>query len=398
MKNSKVKELYADYVLGNYTPENICLVKGKGSWVWDIEGTKYLDFFPGWAVSGLGHCHPMVMSALRAQAGRIIHVPNNFMNKAQAELARTISEHAFPAKSFFCNSGAEAVEAAIKFARRWGNAQGKYEIITMKHSFHGRTLAAVTATGQEKYHKGFEPLPEGFKYATFNDFASLEALVTDKTAAIMFELVQGEGGVNIATQEYVEKVRALCDERGVLLIFDEVQTGMGRTGKLFAFQHYGIEPDLMTLAKSLGGGVPIGALVVNNKHENVLVPGTHASTFGGNPLVARAALAVFKAIKKEKILAHVEKMSAYLKEKLDALKVKHAVIKEVRVIGVMVGIQLSCENGRPYVEAALARRLLINCTQGNVLRIIPAMTVTKKEIDTALALLGEIFTVTEGTV
>lgn len=390
MNTGEIKKLYKQYVLETYARESICIVKGKGSRVWDIEGNEYLDFFPGWAVSGLGHCHPKVMSAIRHQAGSIIHIPNNFLNLTQAKLAQEISANSFPAKTFFCNSGAEAIEAAIKFARKYGNQHGKHEIITMKHSFHGRTLAAITATGQEKYHKGFEPLPAGFLYADFNDIASLEKMITKKTAAIMLEPVQGEGGVHIAGQEYLKKIRQICSERDILMILDEVQTGMGRTGAMFAFQHYGIEPDLMTLAKSLGGGVPIGALVVNNKIENVLVPGTHASTFGGNPLVTRAALAVFKTIKKQKLLKHVQEMGDYLLGRLNELKNKFPVIREVRALGVMVGIELTCE-GRPYVEAAIKRHLLINCTQGNVLRIIPAMTVTKKEIDTALGILNDIF-------
>ncbi|MBN1494034.1 MAG: aspartate aminotransferase family protein [Candidatus Omnitrophica bacterium] len=390
MNTQDVKELYKNYVLGNYAPENMCIVKGKGSRVWDIEGNEYLDFFPGWAVCGLGHCHPAVVSALRYQAGRLIHLPNNYHNLTQAMLAKEISENSFPAKVFFCNSGAEAIEAAIKFARRYGSEKKKFEIITTMNSFHGRTLAAATATGQPKYQKGFEPLPAGFKYAKFNDLDSLKALISDQTIAILFEPVQGEGGINIASKEYMQKVRKLCDEKGLLLILDEVQTGMGRTGKMFAYQHYGIEPDLMTLAKSLGGGVPIGALVVNNKIENVLVPGTHASTFGGNPLVTRAALSVFKTIKKQKLLKHVEEMSAYIAEKLKGLKEQYAVIKEIRICGLMVGIELTCE-GRPYVERCIAKRLLINCTQGSVLRIIPAMVVTKKEIDKAFAILSEVF-------
>jgi predicted acetylornithine/succinylornithine family transaminase len=390
MKTAEVKQLYKDYVLGNYAPESLCIVRGKGSRVWDIEGNEYLDFFPGWAVCALGHCHPDVVSALRYQAGQLIHLPNNYMNLRQAQLAKVVSENSFPAKVFFCNSGAEANEAAIKFARRHGNPQGKYEIISMLNSFHGRTLATATATGQTKYQQGFEPLPIGFKYATFNDLNSLKAAISEKTIGVLLEPVQGEGGVNIATKAYMQGVRKLCDEKGLLLILDEVQTGIGRTGKMFAYQHYGIEPDLMTLAKSLGGGAPIGALVVNNRLENVLVPGTHASTFGGNPLVTRAALSVFKTIKKKQLLKHVDEMSAYIAQKLEVFKQKYPVIKELRICGLMIGVELKCE-GRKYIERCIAKRLLINCTHGNVLRIIPAMIVTKKEIDKALGILDEVF-------
>jgi len=390
MNTENVISLYDDYVLGTYAPEEICLVKGKGSWVWDIEGKKYLDFFSGWAVSGLGYCHPKVMSALRHQAGKLIHVPNNFLNMTQARLAKEISDNSFPARTFFCNSGAESIEAAIKFARKHGKPKGKYEIISMRNSFHGRTLAAITATGQEKYHAGFDPLPQGFKYATFNDLENLEEMITPQTAAILFEPVQGEGGINITSDYYMKGVRKLCDDNDILLILDEVQTGMGRTGKMFAYQHYGIEPDLMTLAKSLGGGAPIGALVVNKKITNVLIPGSHASTFGGNPLVSRAALAVFKAIKKEKLLKNVAQKSEFLVKHLQEFKAEFSVIKEVRSLGLMIGIELAC-SGRPYLDKAIDKGLLINCTQGNILRIIPAMTVSQKECELAISLLRSLF-------
>lgn len=390
MNTSDIKKLYDQYLLGNYAPADLCLVKGKGSWVWDVHGKRYLDFFPGWAVSGLGHCHPKVVDAIRDQARKIIHIPNNFLNLKQAKLAEVISEASFPSKLFFCNSGAEAVEAAIKFARKWGNPQGKHEIITMKRSFHGRTYGAMTATGQKKFHDGFEPLPKGFKYAEFNDYASLEKLVSAKTAAIMLEPVQGEGGVRIAGKPYLKKIRQLCNKKKILLILDEVQTGMGRTGKMFAYEHYGILPDLMTLAKSLGGGVPIGALVVHNKIKNVLVPGTHASTFGGNPLVCAAALAVFKVIRKEKMAKRAAEMGEYFVAGLEKLKESYPVIRELRALGLMIGLELDCE-GAVYVSKAREKGLLINCTQGNVLRIIPAMTTTKKEIDFSLGILNQVF-------
>lgn len=388
MKTGDVKKLYEDFVLPTYTVLPICLVRGKGSYVWDLEGKQYLDFFPGWAVSGLGHCHPSVVSAVKSQSTKMLHISNNFLNLKQAHLAKTIAEHSFPSRSFFCNSGAEAIEAAVKFARRYGKDRGRYEIVTMKRSFHGRTLAALTATGQVKYHDGFDPMPEGFQYAEFNNIEALEQVISKKTAAIIIEPVQGEGGVNVATKEYMRYVRHFCDKNDVLLIFDEVQTGMGRTGTMFAYQQYGIEPDLMTLAKSLGGGVPIGALVVHDRLKNALVAGTHASTFGGNPLVAAAALAVFKTIKKERLLDNVQVMGTYLRERLLQLKEKHSFIKEVRGLGVMLGVECT-KDASPIVAAALKKGLYINCTQTNVLRIVPAINVTKGLIRKAMDILDE---------
>lgn len=387
MKTIDVQNLYKEYVLPTYKYLPVVLVKGKGSRVWDIEGNEYLDFFPGWAVSGLGHCHPMVVSAIKEQIKKIIHISNNYLNLRQAQLAREISQNSFPARVFFSNSGAEANEGAIKFARKYGSESGRYEIITMEGSFHGRTLAAITATAQPKYQKGFEPLPGGFKYVPFNDLEALKRAVSDKTIAILLEPVQGEGGINVARPDFLKGVRALCDEKDLLLILDEVQSGIGRTGKMFAYQHYGIEPDLMTLAKSLGGGVPIAALVINNKiKREVLTAGTHASTYGGNPLVAAAGLAVFKAIREERLLQKAVSMGEYLVSRLKELKEKFQFIKEIRGLGLMIGVQLSIP-GTGIVDEARANGLLINCTQDTVLRIMPAMTVTRKEIDKAVKIL-----------
>ena len=391
MNTKDIEALYQKYVLPTYSRTSVCLVKGKGSKVWDLEGKEYLDFFPGWAVSGLGHCHPAVVHALKHQAPKLLHVPNSFYSVKQAQLAQKIVERSFPGRVFFCNSGAEAMETAIKFVRKFGTGSGRYEMITMEGSFHGRTLAALTATGQEKYHKGFEPLPEGFKRVPFNDFEALRRSIGPKTIAVALELIQGEGGIRVADPEYVRKVRALADEKKLLLIFDEVQTGVGRTGKWFAYQHYGVEPDLMALAKSLGGGVPIGALVVNNKiKEEVLVAGTHASTYGGNPLVTAAGLAVFKAIEKERLLKNAEEMGSYLRSKLLAFKEKYPFIKEVRGIGLMLGLELD-RPGAEMVKRARENGLLINCTQETVLRIMPAMTVTKRLIDQAVRILDRVF-------
>ncbi|MCM8813283.1 MAG: aspartate aminotransferase family protein [Candidatus Omnitrophica bacterium] len=376
-----------EYVMQNYTRKDVVIVKGRGSWVWDANKKMYLDFFPGWAVSGIGHCHPRVVKAISEQAKKILHVPNNYYNELQGQLAMKISLNSFGGRVFFCNSGAEANEGAIKLVRAFGNPD-RNEIITMEGSFHGRTLACTAATGQQKYQKGFEPLPPGFTHVPFNDKEALKQAVSDRTVAVMLELIQGEGGVRIATPEYVRYVRELCYERNMLMIVDEVQTGMGRTGKYFAYQNYGIEPDVMTLAKSLGGGVPIGALVMQNKVSGILGPGMHASTFGGNPLACAAGLAVFEAIERERLLANVETMGAYLMERLQDLKKEFPVIREVRGRGLMFGLDLITNAPKAY-EFCLSNGLLINCTQGNVLRIMPALNVAKQEINQALPVLRE---------
>ena len=391
MNTKELESLYSEFILPTVSRVPLCLVKGKGSRVWDLDGKEYVDFFPGWGVSGLGHCHPAVAHAIKHQLRKIVHISNNYLNLKQAELAREISRHGFPARVFFSNSGAEAVEGAIKFVRRWGQDAGRHEIITVKRSFHGRTYAALSATGQDKVHHGFEPLLPGFVYGEFNDFGSIKQLVNSKTAAILLEPVQGEGGIHVADREFIKNLRFLCDAEDILLIFDEVQTGMGRTGKIFAYQHYEVEPDLMTLAKSLGNGVPIGALVVHRKiKKEVLTPGTHASTYGGNPLVCAAALAVFKTIQKEGLLKNVERQGTYLRERLLELKSKYPVIREVRGLGLMLGVELD-RPGAPYVDRAREKGLLINCTQEKVLRIMPAITISKKWLDQGLVLLEEVF-------
>ena len=391
MNTQEIIAQYDRYVIGTYTRIPTVIVKGKGLKVWDIENNEYLDFFPGWAVSGLGHCHPKVVNAVRNYLKKIIHVPNNYYNILQGKLAQKIIENSFEGKVFFCNSGAEANEGAIKLVRAYGNPKGRNEIITMNNSFHGRTLTTITATGQPKYHKGFEPLPEGFKYVPFNDVKALENAITDKTIAIMMEPIQGEGGINVASDSYVKKIREICDKKDIVLIFDEVQTGMGRTGRMFCFEHYGIEPDVMTLAKSLGGGLPIGATVASKKFADVLKPGMHASTFGGSPVVCSAALAVFEAIKEEKLLANTQKMGEYLLEKLSELKKKKTAIKEIRGKGLMIGAELTIE-GKGIVEACFREKLLINCAHVNVLRLMPGMIVTRKQIDKAIGILDKVMT------
>lgn len=371
-------------------------VKAKGMRLTDINGKEFLDFFPGWGVSNVGHCHPKVMAAVRDQIGKLIHIPNNFYIPNQAKLAKEIVRHAMKgSKVFFCNSGAEANEAAYKLARAYGNASNRYEIITMNNSFHGRTMGAMTATGQPKYKEGFGPLPVGFKSVAFNDIQAVKNALTDKTIAIVLEPVQGEGGVHVATSEYITQLRALCDEKDILLIFDEVQTGMGRTGEMFAYKHYGIEPDIMILAKALGGGLPIGAIVAQAKYADVFKPGMHASTFGGSPLVCKAALGVFKAITSDKMLVNARKMSKYILAELAQLKAKHSCIKEIRGLGLMIGIELNIE-GKKIFDACFNKGLIINCTQGNVLRFMPALNVTKKQADKAIYILDKALTEVTG--
>jgi acetylornithine/N-succinyldiaminopimelate aminotransferase len=384
MKLQNIKNLYSDYVLSTYTRQELCIVKGDGVWVEDSEGKKYLDFFPGWAVSGIGHCHPRVVKKVREQAGKILHVSNNFYNEVQPVLAKKIIEHSFSGKVFFSNSGAEANEGAIKLARKYGSKTGRFEIIAMEKSFHGRTLATLTATGQEKVKKGFAPLPEGFKHVPFNDLEAAKKAVTEKTVAIIIEPIQGEGGINVAGQEYMKSLRKLCDEKDMLLIVDEVQTGMGRTGEMFAYKLFNIEPDIMTLAKSLGGGLPIGALVVAEKHKDVLGPGEHASTFGGSPIVSAASLAVFETIEEDNLLDNTIKMGKYLTEKILDIKKENPVIEEVKGKGLMLGVKLSKEDASKIADECIKEGLLINSTQGNILRIMPPINVTKEEIDLAI--------------
>src|SRR3989344_424797 len=387
MNAKKIVALYDSYVMPTYAKYPLVLSRGSGSYVWDERGKKYLDFFPGWAVSGLGHSHPRVVGALNRQARILIHVANNYYHECQALLAQMIVKHSFPGKVFFCNSGAEANEGAIKLARKFGNPR-RNEIITMQNSFHGRTIAAVTATGQKKFQKGFDPLPRGFHTVPFNDMPALKRAVSKKTIAIMLEPIQGEGGVLVAERAYLKSGRKLWDEKKILLIFDEVQTGMGRTGEMFCFKNLGVVPDILTLAKALGSGFPIGAFVARKRIADTLQPGTHGTTFGGSPLACAAGLATFDAIKKEHLLQNARRMGAHLFKKLQELKEKHPVIREVRGIGLMAGLELVHE-GKNVYNACLKRGLLINCTQGNVLRIMPPLVVSKQQIDRAISILDE---------
>jgi len=393
MKAQEIFDSYKDYIMPTYTKVPLVFVKGKGSRLWDIHNKIYLDFFPGWGVGNLGHCHPKVMQAVRDQISKLIFIANNYYHLPQAKLAKEIAYQSYPAKVFFCNSGAEANEAAIKFSRKFG--KGRYEIITFENSFHGRTLATIAATGQKKYQQGFEPLPEGFKIVRFNAIDAIKNAITEKTVAIMLELIQGEGGINVANKDFVLSLRKICDDKNLLLIVDEVQTGIGRTGKLFCYQHYGITPDIMTLAKALGGGLPIGVMVVKKEIADTLTPGTHASTFGGGPVICKAALAVLRAIQKERLLSNAKEMGEYLFLKLNELKKKYALIKEVRGLGLMAGVELNSE-GKIIVEKCIEKSLLINCTHERVLRLMPALNITKKEIDKALSILDAVLQGAEG--
>jgi len=389
MKAREVFQVYRDCIMPTYNKLPLVFVKGKGSRLWDVQGKAYLDFFPGWGACNLGHCHPKVMQAVRDQVGKLIFIPNNYYHLPQAKLAKELIYWSFPGKVFFCNSGAEANEAAIKLARKFGaadNAIPRYEIITFENAFHGRTLATLAAGGQKKYQNGFEPIPDGFKNIEFNDLAAVESALTPKTVAIMLELAQGEGGINIASREFVGGLRKICDANKLLLIVDEVQTGIGRTGKLFGYQHYGVTPDILTLAKSLGGGLPIGVMIAKKNISDIIPAGMHASTFGGGPVISKAALAVLRAIQKEKLLNNAQKMGAYLFEQLNNLKGKCALIKEVRGIGLMAGVELNIE-GKPIVQRCLDEGLLINCTHDKVLRLMPALNVNKKEINKAMSIL-----------
>ncbi len=365
---------------------------GEGCWLTDVDGNKYLDFLAGVAVNNLGHCHPKIVATLQEQAAKLIHCSNYYHIPSQIELAELICEHSFGDQVFFCNSGAEANEAAIKLARKYSTdtySKDRYEIITAKVSFHGRTLCTLSATGQEKIQLGFAPLIQGFKYVPFGDIDALKHSIGPQTCAIMLEPIQGEGGINVPPTGYLKAVRELCDANNLLLIFDEIQVGLGRTGSLFAYQQEDIEPDIMTLAKALAGGPPIGAMVSRHPYIDALGPGTHGSTFGGNPLVTAAAVTAMKVVLEDGVLANCQAMGDYLCQQLEKLKAKYSFIKTIRGRGLIIGMELSIDGGN-IVTNALTRGLLINCTMGNVLRFVPPLIVTRKEIDQMIGILDGI--------
>ena len=393
MDSQTLMTLSEKYVAHTYARYPIVLVRGKGTRVWDLEGEEYLDFVAGLAVCNLGHCHPRVVKAIQDQAEKLIHVSNFYYIEPQIQLASLLCKHSFADKVFFCNSGAEANEGAFKLARKFAKEKGdkdRFEIITMERSFHGRTLATLTATGQEKFHKGYHPLMPGFKYVPFNDIGAVRNAVDSKTCAIMVEPIQGEGGVNCPSEGYLRALREVCDEKNLLLIFDEVQVGMGRTGKLFAYEHDGIEPDVLTLAKSLAGGVPIGALLIKKGVADSFKPGDHASTFGGNPLATAAGVAALTALLEEGMVENCRKTGNYFFAKLEGIKKKFPFVHEVRGKGLILGMELKID-GSSFVKEMLRKKILINCTMGNVLRFLPPLIVAQEEIDRVVKALEEVF-------
>jgi acetylornithine aminotransferase/acetylornithine/N-succinyldiaminopimelate aminotransferase len=392
MKTEELTGLYEKYVMNTYRRFPLALVRGAGARVWDAEGREYLDMAAGIAVCSLGHAHPAVAAAIARQAETLVHVSNLYYTEPQARFAQLLVENSFADKVFFCNSGAEANEAAIKLARKYGHERlgGRYELITMRDSFHGRTLATITATGQEKFQVGFAPLPEGFKYVPFDDLPALEAAVSDKTCGVLLEPIQGEGGVRIPDVEYLRGVREICDRRGILMILDEVQVGMGRTGTLFAYEDSGISPDVMTLAKALGNGFPVGAMLATDKAAAAFQPGNHASTFGGTPLAMAACLAVFEAIRTEGLLARCRQAGAYFLRRLQSLTASCPHIVEVRGKGLMIGVELDMDGAEIVAQCREKGLLIITSGAGNVLRFVPPLIITEKDVDQAVLILGEV--------
>lgn len=394
MPTEELREDANKYLMNTYTRLPISIVRGRGAKVYDLEGREYLDFVAGIAVNVLGHSHPDLVAAIQKQAQHLLHASNLYYTEPQVRLARALVTHSFADKVFFCNSGAEANETAIKLVRCYAHQRygpERYEIVTMQQSFHGRTMATLTATGQEKVQKGFKPLLPGFQYVPFNDLGAIEKAVTDRTAAVMLEPIQSEGGVHVADHIYLKGVRDLCRARDVLLIFDEIQTGMGRTGSLFAYQQLGVEPDIMTLAKGLGGGVPTGACLATDAVAAAFTPGSHASTFGGNPLACAAGLAVLRVLTEGKVIEHARRIGEYLSKGLHGLQQRIPMVKEVRGLGLLQGMELGF-NGQPVVADCLTMGVLINCTADRVLRFTPPLIVTMREIDRLLGMLQQVLT------
>ncbi|MEQ8210203.1 MAG: aspartate aminotransferase family protein [Lacipirellulaceae bacterium] len=379
--------LFDQYVVPNYRRFPVTLTRGEGSYVWDDQGKRYLDFFPGWGCNLLGHCPPKVVEAVQKQAAELIHVPNTWHIEAQGRWAKLLSDHSFGGKAFFCNSGAEANEAAIKLARLHTPA-GKYKIITFEGGFHGRTFGAVSATAQPKYHEDIGPMAAGFVYAPFGDLERAAAKIDDETAAILVEPIQGEGGIRLPPEGFLQGLRDLADEHDLLLMFDEVQAGCGRTGEWFAYQNFGVTPDVMTLAKSLCGGVAGGAMLTTAEIAPSLRPGMHAATFGGNPLAAVAGIATLETIEQDGLLERAKTLGAQFEEKLSPLVEALPHVSELRVCGLMIGIELAVD-ATPVVQACMDRQLLINVTQGNVVRLLPAMTLTDELLNEGCEILAD---------
>jgi predicted acetylornithine/succinylornithine family transaminase len=386
-KTRRVIETFDRYVVPNYRRFPICLVKGEGSRVWDAEGHEYLDLFPGWGCNLLGHCPEPIVRAVQEQVAKLIHVPNTWYTEPQGEWAKLLAERSFGGQAFFCNSGTEANEAAIKLVRLRSNGE-KYKIITFQGGFHGRTMGSVTATAQPKYHEGLGPMLAGFQYAPHGDLAAVENLIDDRTGGILIEPILGEGGVVPAPPGFLQGLRRICDERDLLLVFDEVQCGCGRTGKWFGYQHFGVTPDVITLAKSLCAGIAGGAMLTTVDPAKHLRPGMHAATFGGNPIAAAAGVAAIRMIEDEGLLEHVDRAAEGFRTRLLALKESCDAVRDVRVMGMMIGVELSID-GAAVVQACLDRNLLVNATQGRVIRLLPAMTVTQAEVEEGCEKLAE---------
>ncbi len=385
MTNSEIKEVASKYIINTYGDRSLAFIKGEGPYLWDADGKKYLDFLGGLAVNGLGHAHPKVVAAIRAQAGDVIHTSNLYYIKPQAELAKLLIENSDMDQCFFCNSGAEANEAAIKIARKYAKDTGRkdsYEIITMDNSFHGRTMATITATAQPKYHVGFEPMLEGFKYVPYDDLDATEAAISEKTCAILVEPIQSEGGVNIPSDGYLQGLRELCDQRKLLLIFDEVQTAMGRLGTFFGYQSYGVIPDVITMAKALGSGVPIGAMLAKQNVADSFVPGTHAATFGGNFLSSAAAVATIETILEENLAVNAVKMGNHLASGLLELKGKYP-IKDVRGKGLLRGLVMDVD-AKPLATKCIENGLVTICTNDYVLRFLPPLNINAAHVEEAV--------------
>ncbi|HHW41169.1 MAG TPA: acetylornithine transaminase [Syntrophomonadaceae bacterium] len=390
MTGEEVLKCGEEYLMQTYSRSPLVPVRGRGARVWDAGGRCYLDFLSGIAVNSVGHCHPRVVAAIREQAGELIHCSNLYWSGPQVKLARELASLSGLDRAFFCNSGAEANEAAIKLVRKYGYEHGKTypEIVTFTNSFHGRTLGTLAATGQEKFSKGFAPLPGGFRHIPFNDVEALRGAITPETVAILVEPVQGEGGVYPATPEFMAALAEIRAAQGVLLVYDEVQCGLGRTGKMFAFEHYGVRPDVLVLAKALGGGLPIGAVVAREEVANAFRPGSHGSTFGGNPVACAAALAVLQVIREEGLVEKAERVGRYFKMRLEELKDGFQVIREVRGRGLMLGIELD-RPGKELVGLCEERGLLVNCTAEYVLRFLPPLIIGMDEVDEAVSILAE---------
>jgi acetylornithine/N-succinyldiaminopimelate aminotransferase len=394
MDVSQTMQASQKHICSTYARTPIVFTRGKGSRLWDEHGREYLDFLAGIAVCSLGHCPPDLAQTLCRQAETLVHVSNLFYTVPQTELAEALTRLSFADKVFFANSGAEVNEAAIKLARKYSRDRfgpGRFHVITMKNSFHGRTLATLSATGQEKVHHGFEPLVEGFVFVDFNSVAAVEAAITERTCAVLVEPIQAEGGIRLADSSYFADLKALCRRHDLLLIFDEVQAGMGRTGTLFAYEQEGVTPDIMTLAKALGNGLPIGAMLATDDAASAFTPGSHASTFGGTPLVTAVALRVLQTISQPEFLRQVREMGAYLRDRLEGLRSRYPMIQEIRGRGLILGMQLAVP-GQAVVQRCLEKGLVINCTQDTVLRFVPPLVIDRSDVDLCIRILSEVLT------